>query len=194
MDNKKEKHSSNLKDVTYEIASFLKGEKFQKIFYPTIYFVLTIGLVVTGFFVFKRNYYTNVYVSGSSMSPTLIGGERDRYHYGISDNHRKTISLLERFDVVVTYYPSSWGSDDSYKIKRVWGFPNETITMSFAEDTKTYTFQASTNGEVTYTITAPIEDIGIGYRVATFVTPKKTFHTHARDEARNNFLSAQQTS
>ena len=60
--------------------------------------------------------------------------------------------------------------------------------MSFVEETMTYTFQASTNGEVTYTITAPIEDIGVGYRVATFVTSKKTFHTHARDEVRNSFL------
>lgn len=179
MEKKPETPKNSYGEEPNAFLTFIKSDKFQMFFYPIVYFLLTIGLVVVGCFIFSRNYYTNVYVSGGSMSPTLIGGENGRYHYGISDNHRKAVKNLERFDVVVTYYPKSWNSDDAYKIKRVWGFPNETITMSFDNTNYTYTFEASKNGEVIYSTNAITEDIGLGYKVATFVTARRTFHTHA---------------
>ena len=163
---------------------FFGSDKFQKIFYPCLYFVLAIGVVFTGCFVFERKYYTNVFVSGSSMSPTLLGGENGgRYHYGISDNHRRTLTQLERFDVVVTYFPNSWGSVDGYKIKRLWGFPGETINMSFANET--YTFTVTHEEKVSFTISAPVSkktfQIGNAEKlltVATFETKYRTFNTH----------------
>ena len=175
---------SKLTSFLGKARAFFASEKFQMIFYPTLYFAMAVAMVFTGCFIFQRNYYINVYVSGSSMSPTLIGGgEWGRNHYGISDNHRRTLSNLKRFDVVVTYYPSSWGSsDESYKIKRVWGFPNETITMSFEDET--YNFKVTKDEKVTYTVDAKVSDktysfnnVSNTYRVATFNTEYRTFDT-----------------
>ena len=101
------------------------------------------------------------------MWPTLAGGDYNftpdadhpyssalRYHYGLADLHRSSVENLKRFDVLVTYYPDSWGTDKfdtvtgkydkTYKIKRLWGFPGETINLSFADNTYTFTVK---NGE-----------------------------------------------
>lgn len=138
---------------------FYKNEKFQKVFYPALYVALTVLLVISGLVIFYNTYYTPIFVSGQSMMPTLLGGytESGRVHYGISDNHRKKIDQLERFDVVITYYPASWNSGDedtTYKIKRVWGFPGETISLTHTEDT--YTFTISKGDSEPQVFTAPI--------------------------------------
>ena len=168
---------------------FYKNEKFQKIFYALLYFALAITFAITGASIFHNRYYTNIYVSGSSMMPTLIGNTSNRVHYGISDNHERALRSLKRFDVVITYYP--WNipegyTDEVYKIKRVWGFPGETISLSFSFEDNKFTFTAGEGENVRYTITAPVKtkEVSNGvststWNVAEFVTPEKTFYTHA---------------
>ena len=164
---------------------FYKTEKFQKVFYMSLYFLCVVTFILSGAFIFYRTYFSNVYVSGASMSPTLVGGAGGRCHYGISDNHRIAIDNLKRFDVVITYYPNSWvhgDEDTTYKIKRVWGFPGETISMSFTDNHYTFTVTNTKTSEVIYSINAPVstkeyETVGT-YTVATFETKYRTFDTH----------------
>ena len=135
------------------ITKFYKNEKFQAVFFPVIYFLLIIAIVVTGCFIFKKKYYQPIVVDGKSMQPTLIGGQTAdngsgstsllRYHYGVADLNKSSVNNIRRFDVIVTYYPSSWGTPNSYKIKRVWGFPGETISLNYDESDKFFTFTVS---------------------------------------------------
>ena len=164
---------------------FYKNEKFQKTFYAVLYLICAFAFVISGSYIFYKSYYSNVYVSGVSMSPTLLGGNvNGRCHYGISDNHRKAIDNLKRFDVVITYYPSTWvGTDEdtTYKIKRVWGFPGETISMSYSNDE--YTFTVSRDDRVIYETVAATsvkKYEGIGeLKVASFTDGRRTFDTNA---------------
>ena len=164
---------------------FYKNEKFQKIFYAVLYFALAVTFAITGASIFHNRYYTSIYVSGSSMMPTLIGNTTNRVHYGISDNHEKALRSLKRFDVVITYYPwniPEGSTDEVYKIKRVWGFPGETISLSFDMDANKFTFTASSPEAPIYTITAPVvtkEVNSQNWNVAEFITDHKTFYTHA---------------
>ena len=166
-------------------TKFYKNEKFQRIFYAVIYFFLAVAFIISGCFVFNRTYYTNIYISGSSMMPTLVGGSGNRWNYGISDNHEATLRNLKRFDVVITYYPSGWNGGDedtTYKIKRLWGFPGETISLIKTDNT--YTFTASKDNEIIYKVTANVEskainDYGTEWKLATFNVENKTFNTHA---------------
>ena len=162
---------------------FYKTEKFQQIFYAVLYFLLAVAFVCTGVFVFKSQYYTNIYVSGSSMMPTLIGNTSNRVHYGISDKHQTALRNLDRFDVVITYYP--WNipegeTDEVYKIKRVWGFPGETISMVYNEAESNFTYTVTEGELLKYKIVAPIVDKdvnGVTWKVCEFKTEKKTFYT-----------------
>ena len=168
---------------------FYKNEKFQKIFYPILYLLLLASFLISGCFIFVRSYYTNVYISGSSMMPSLLGGKDGKWNYGISDNHKSALRTIKRFDVVLTYYPNGWApgedEDTTYKIKRVWGFPGETISLTKSEDGTEYIFTASKDDEVIYSVTAPISKKQFSFtgnnnwKVAEFELEKKTFVTHA---------------
>ena len=166
-------------------TKFYKNEKFQKIFYAVLYLVCAFAFVISGCYIFYKTYYSNVYVSGTSMSPTLIGGNvAGRNHYGISDNHQKALKNLNRFDVVITYYPTQWtGTDEDtvYKIKRVWGFPGETISMTYVDEE--YIFTVSRGDHMIYQTTAEVNIKnyeGVGQlKVATFNDGKRTFDVNA---------------
>ena len=157
---------------------FYNSEKFQSLFFPILYFCLAAALVVTGCFIFKKQYYQTVIVDGTSMMPTLSGGDynpstptrgyidvdgqhltaRPRFHYGYADFHNNAINGLKRFDVVVTHYPKSWGtSEETYVIKRVWGFPGETLNLVNDIENNQVVFTVSKGGKQTYRITAPIK-------------------------------------
>ena len=157
---------------------FYSSEKFQALFFPILYFCLAAALVVTGCFIFKKQYYQTVIVDGTSMMPTLTGGAynpsshsrgyidvdgnhllaQPRYHYGYADFHENAINGVKRFDVVVTHYPKSWGtSEETYVIKRVWGFPGETLNLIDDTENNQLIFTASRNGKITYKATAPIK-------------------------------------
>ena len=187
---------------------FYKNEKFQAVFFPVLYFLLTISIVVTGCYIFYKKYYQPIVVEGSSMQPTLVGGGAChtsgysyRYNFGMADLHNNAINSLKRFDVVVTYYPSSWiGPDNTYKIKRVWGFPGETLNLSYSSETQTFEFKvthskdggtqiyksdAITSVERTYEIERFVENKPqiktetASFTVAKFSIPSKSFYVRA---------------
>ena len=188
---------------------FYKNEKFQTWFFSILYFLMTVAIVITGCFTFKKVYYLPIVVSGTSMWPTLSGAKwstqfgdlgdgkfyTPRNSYGIADIHPSSVNSLHRFDVIATYYPSAWGTDEDYKIKRVWGFPGETLNLSYSEDA--YTFTVSKDEVEIYSITseklAPhtqeyefqhqesdgsytIINHTLSFQVHTFVLEHKTFN------------------
>lgn len=150
---------------------FYQNEKFQGIFFPILYLFLSIGIVITGCIIFYNNYYQPILVDGISMKPTLIGGGyaktatdgtviNYRYHYGIADLHKSAVNSLNRFDVCITYYPKSWPSDDDASIiKRVWGFPGETINMSYNSTDKEFTYTVRKNDKLLCEYKAPVVEI-----------------------------------
>lgn len=177
---------------------FYKNEKFQAWFFPILYFLLAVSIVVTGCLTFKKVYYQPIVITGTSMWPTLAGGEGthseggisylSRSHYGYADLHRTSVNELKRFDVVVTYYPRSWNTETdpriidektyylyrSFKIKRVWGFPGETISLNFVDDR--YVFTASKNGVLQYKITSsPVKSYKASYEFASQYQSERTY-------------------
>ncbi len=186
---------------------FYNSEKFQAWFFPILYFVLAISIVITSCFIFKKKYYQPIVVNGQSMWPTLAGGgsytdEKINYHirynYGIADISKGSVASLHRFDVVVTYYPQGWnGYNKDYKIKRVWGFPGETVALTYDDETCEYTFRAYKQGKPTYELKSTrkdftqtfeamyydkdgnklYKDVSLTYSVNEFVLPNKTFRT-----------------
>lgn len=127
-----------------------KFTKFQSIFIPLLYLVIVLAILVSGCVIFYRTYYSPIYVSGESMYPTLLGGNTSskRHHYGIADEHTFALRHLERFDVVTTSYPAGWASSETTKIKRVWGFPGETLTMTKNESS--YIFKVTRDTKTVY--------------------------------------------
>ncbi len=121
--------------------------KLKLVIWPLIYLVLIINVCISFVLVFRSYYFTSIFVSGSSMLPTLVGGEvgTDKpADYGIIDAHNSAIENIKRFQIVTTYYPFSDSKDyvngytygeknvidereASYKIKRVYAFPYETV-------------------------------------------------------------------
>ena len=177
---------------------FYQTEKFQEIFYPILYIVLSIALVVSGLVIFYNTYYTPIYVHGSSMMPTLLGAyTTERVHYGIADKHQKAVRNLKRFDVSITYYPSDWiygDEDTTFKIKRVWGFPGETITLTHTETEYIYTVKKG--GEQIEQYHAPIsvkeysfDGIESTLNVATFTTPNCDFDVNITNGGRTFTLT-----
>lgn len=197
---------------------FYKGEKFQAVFFPVLYFALAVALMATGCYIFKKNYYQPVVVDGTSMLPTLSGGKdylgsmeidghtvqtKYRYMYGIADLHENSVNNIKRFDVIVTHYPKSWGpQEEDYIIKRVWGFPGETVQLTYDDTKSEFTFTASKQGKATYKITAPVVEYtrefetecvynnkyyfskaSENFIAAKFELPKKTFYTKIRDNS-----------
>jgi signal peptidase I len=168
---------------------FYKSEKFQKIFYPIVYLAFTIAITISGCYIFERNYYTNIFVSGPSMNPTLVGVGEDEapiniHHYGIADTTEAAINSLKRFDVLITHYPETWHSDGLI-VKRVWAFPGETISLISNDQSSTFTVKDSED-EIKYTITATKvnKEVDLIYSKVTmdlyeFNTGRKVFFTNA---------------
>ncbi len=125
-----------------------KRSVLSKYIYPLFYVVFSTALVISACFIFDRNYYTNIYVSGQSMLPTLMGGTEGRAHYGIADTSYYARKNIKRFDVVVTLFPETWGTGDSLKVKRAWGFPNEHISLTYNDSSQpVFTVESAGNVE-----------------------------------------------
>ena len=175
-------------------TKFYKNEKFQKVFYPVLYFLLLIFLVCGACLAFSKFYYEEIYVSGPSMNPTLIGnnGPNHRSHYGKADKSRRVINNLNRFDVVITYFPDSWTTfdNDVYKIKRVWGFPGETISIKDGNtDQLVFTVIQNDKEICKYTASIKTEKVNIDgsesyWRLASFDVGKKSFKVRVDAEKR----------
>ena len=125
-------------------------KKLKLILWPIIYLVLIINVCISFILVFRSYYFKSIFVSGTSMEPTLhgSGGYVD---YGIIDDHNSAIKNLERFQIITTYYPFPNTHDykepyvhggtniideneSSYKIKRVYGLPGETIRFTVDDE------------------------------------------------------------
>ena len=128
-------------------------EKFKRIIWPIIYLILIVNVCISFILVFRSYYFRSIFVSGSSMEPTLHGdrGLNSYADYGIIDDHNSAISNLKRFQIITTYYPFADSNDyvggyvhgqknvidtkeSSYKIKRVYGMPGETIKFVVNEE------------------------------------------------------------
>ncbi|MBO4856335.1 MAG: signal peptidase I [Bacilli bacterium] len=136
--------------------------KIKLIIWPIIYLVLIINVCISFILVFRSYYYRSIFVSGSSMEPTLHGTVSDRVDYGIIDDHNSAINRIKRFQIITTYYPFIGSTDykggyvhgeeniideneASYKIKRVYALPGETI--KFVVDPELMA-QAKAKGEI----------------------------------------------
>ena len=175
---------------------FYQNEKFQNIFFPILYFLLALGIVLTGCFIFYNKYYQSILVDGASMQPTLVGGGNSgavieykgnnypiyfRNHYGIADLHQSAVNKLKRFDVCVTYYPDSWSAEDGASIiKRVWGLPGETLNLTYNEENTEFTFTVTKNDKKVCEYHAPIVSITRKYEGEYFVNGRRKFTTASK--------------
>ena len=123
----------------------MKNKKLKATLSITGYFLLVLALCFVGGLVFHSYYYELVYVSGTSMSPTLNGQADEQagsvVDFGIVDRHKVALDHLKRFDIVSTYYPynSSYTYDYTpdgvlkasakMKIKRIVALPGETFQI-----------------------------------------------------------------
>ncbi|MBO4682398.1 MAG: hypothetical protein J5618_00885, partial [Bacilli bacterium] len=84
----------------------VKNQKSPKFFlWSILTLLLVVGVVVLSQAIFNANYYSNFYVSGESMKPTLNGDPNDA-DYGKYDGHDSAIKNVKRFQIVTTHYPS----------------------------------------------------------------------------------------
>ena len=126
-------------------------KKLKLIIWPIIYLVLIINVCISFILVFKSYYYRSIFVSGSSMMPTLNGNVGDVVDFGLIDDHDSAIKKIKRFQIITTYYPFTDShdyvggfdlekenvideSEASYKIKRVYALPNETLRFVVDEE------------------------------------------------------------
>ena len=117
----------------------MKNKKLKAILSITGYFLLVIALCVSASIVFHNVYYELVYVSGSSMAPTLNGNDNEKdgtvVDFGIADYHKSAINHIKRFSIVSTYYYDDYASagvlkaNPKIKIKRVVALPGETFKI-----------------------------------------------------------------
>ena len=117
----------------------MKNKKLKATLSITGYFLLLLAICFAGALVFHSYYYEAVYISGASMSPTLMGDDYEQdgstVDFGIVDAHKSAINHIKRFDIVSTYYPDDYLTTGALKgsakkkIKRVIALPNETFTI-----------------------------------------------------------------
>lgn len=108
--------------------------------------ILALAVFVSGEIIYLYSAYTPFYVVGDSMYPTLnsdaersMGGTHDgdwgNYNFGANTWYnidfgfmqtKNFAETLERFDVVVTHYPTD-SAGTGYKIKRLIGLPGESL-------------------------------------------------------------------
>jgi len=110
---------------------------------------------------FAKSKYEEFFVLGSSMQPTLTG-DIEKSTYGTSDNSKQAINNINRFDIVICYYPFNTSYSDysqpyirghstllstaSLKVKRVIGLPGDTLIIR----NEVFTIKNNTIGEITY--------------------------------------------
>lgn len=122
-----------------------KTNKFNKvaaISWALLYFVLIVGLCVSGTWVYFKSHFSPIYISGNSMNPTLNGGTNGKHDFGYIETSESIINSIERFDIITTFYPFEDKDYDQpyvkgsqpkegafHKIKRVIACPGDTFTI-----------------------------------------------------------------
>lgn len=102
-----------------------KKNKILSIVWSFVFMAAVAAIVMSFISLFNNFYYESIYVSGSSMAPTLSGNLAD-CDYGIIDKSDGAKRSLKRFQIVTTYYPHD---TSSYKIKRVIALPGDTFKV-----------------------------------------------------------------
>ncbi|HOZ02402.1 MAG TPA: S26 family signal peptidase [Bacilli bacterium] len=145
------------------MLSSVKKKRLGAFLWSTIYFVLVVIFACSATLIFHSTYYRSIFVSGTSMSPTLYG-LTSRAHFGIIDTTSLAKNSIKRFDIVTTYFP--WdesdyspesienkdysmadGSNPEYKIKRVVALPGETI-FYFTDEANRRNFPAELKNHI----------------------------------------------
>lgn len=154
----------------------MKNKKLKNALSITGYFLLVLAVCVSASIVFHNTYYESVYVSGSSMSPTLTGSAMVPSSYGIDveedgslvdfgivDTHKAALNNVKRFSIVSTYFPDDYSADGKLmgvptkKIKRIIALPGETFKI---EESKLYVKKSEDFEYIPYTfaIDPSVED------------------------------------
>lgn len=117
----------------------VKKQKSPKLLlWSVLTLLLVVGIVVFTQAIFNANYYSNFYVSGESMSPTLTGDPNDA-DYGKYDGHDSAIKNVKRFQIVTTHYPSERSlpeEEKTLKIKRLLFKPGDTFEVAYVQNDK----------------------------------------------------------
>ena len=131
-----------------------KFEVIKPLVFPFIYLVLTVTLAISLFYSFGKRNYISIYIDGTSMQPTLNQECRtlkedernanEKYasyynvtinnEYGYADKSNIAMNNIDRFNIVVTYYPGDYydgklKDSADFKIKRVIALPGETFKI-----------------------------------------------------------------
>lgn len=122
--------------------SVMKNKKLSNVFKALGALVVLLCVCASGALFFHSYYYDLIYVSGSSMYPTLNGTEDEKtgskVDFGIVDSHKAAKKNIKRFSIISTYYPDEKDYDletntlrkgANKKIKRVIALPNETFKI-----------------------------------------------------------------
>ena len=119
----------------------MKNKKLLTVLKALGAFALLLAVCLSSALIFHSYYYELIYVSGTSMSPTLNGVDDDAsgslVDFGIVDAHKSALDHIKRFDIVSTYYPDATDYDAQgnlyknakKKIKRVVALPGETFKV-----------------------------------------------------------------
>ena len=106
--------------------------------WPILTILLLVGVCVLSQIIFNANYYSNFYVSGDSMYPTLNGDPNDA-DYGKYDGHASAIKNVKRFQILTAHYPSERGlpeEEKTLKIKRLLFKPGDTFEVVYHQNSE----------------------------------------------------------
>lgn len=115
-----------------------KQKSIKFFFWPMMSLLLVGGVIALSQSIFNAHYYSNFYVSGESMSPTLKGDYNDA-DYGTYDGHDSAIKNVKRFQIVTTHYPSERELPEeqkTLKIKRLLFKPGDTFEVKYIQNEK----------------------------------------------------------
>ena len=142
-------------------GNYMANKKFVKdLLSYIIPMVLVVPLSVVGISQMHKSAYNTFFVIGQSMQPTLNGSPENSV-YGMSDESEKAINSLNRFDLVICYYPFATSLDypqpyshdaelldtATMKIKRVIGLPGDHLVINNEKFSIEYTMSGETKVE-----------------------------------------------